>query len=110
MCVSFVAFSVNPPYLYMIMEMANQGSLTDVLHQKALNYPQRLEIARDVCRAVAHMHELQFVHRDMKTLNCFVTTDGEDNQFAVRLGDFGETITTSVAKVETPKVVGTTQW
>ena len=92
------------------MEMANQGSLTDVLYKRTLNYSQRLHIARDVCCAVAHMHELQFVHRDMKTLNCFVTTDGEDNQFAVRLGDFGETITTSVAKVETPKVVGTTQW
>ena len=91
------------------MEMCTRGSLTDVLQSKELSYLQRLGMARDVLSAMAHMHELGFLHRDMKSLNCFVT-DLDSGQTVVRLGDFGETVTLAVAEEEIPKPVGTPQW
>ena len=91
------------------MEMCTRGSLTDVLQSKELSYLQRLGMARDVLCAMAHMHELGFLHRDMKSLNCFVT-DLDSGQTVVRLGDFGETVTLAVAEEEIPKPVGTPQW
>jgi len=107
--VSFDGFSLNPPYLYVVMELCTRGSLTDMLQTNELNYLQRLGMAWDVTCAVAHMHGLDFLHRDMKSLNCFVT-DLDNGQLAVRLGDFGETVTTTAAKGEVPKQVGTMQW
>jgi len=107
--VSFDGFSLNPPYLYVVMELCTRGSLTDMLQTNELNYLQRLGMAWDVTCAVAHMHGLDFLHRDMKSLNCFVT-DLDNGQLAVRLGDFGETVTTTAAKSEVPKQVGTMQW
>ena len=105
---SFDGFSLNPPYLYVVMELCKRGSLTDVLQTNELSYLRRLQMAHDVMCAMAHMHELGFVHRDMKSLNCFVTDVGDE--LAVRLGDFGETVTTTAAAKEEPRQVGTMQW
>ena len=105
---SFDGFSVNPPYLYVVMELCNRGSLTDMLQKNELSYLQRLEMAHDVMCAMAHMHVHGFLHRDMKSLNCFVTDVGD--KLALRLGDFGETVTTEAAGSEDPKQVGTIQW
>lgn len=105
---SFEGFSLNPPFLYVVMEMCTHGSLTDMLQTNELSYLQRLEMARDVMGAMAHMHKVGFLHRDMKSLNCFVTD--LDGQTVMRLGDFGETVSIEAAKHETPKQVGTIQW
>ena len=104
----FDGFSLDPPFLYVVMEMCTRGSLTDVLGSNELSYLQRLQMARDVMAAMAHIHELSFLHRDMKSLNCFVTDLNGDT--VVRLGDFGETITFESAQHETRRQVGTTQW
>ena len=92
----------------MVMELCTHGSLTDVLQMNELSYLQRLEMARDLMCAMTHMHQLGFLHRDIKSLNCFVTN--RDDTKVLRLGDFGETITVEAAKAETPRQVGTTQW
>lgn len=108
--VKCTGFSVNPPYLSVVMELCAQGSLLSVLGERAgrgpPDYATRLHYGEQTAQAVAHMHALQMVHRDLKSLNVFVTHDGQ-----VRLGDFGESVTLDQAESEHPaKVVGTTQW
>ena len=90
------------------MEMCTCGSLTEVLQTAELSYLQRLKMARDVTCAVTHVHELGFLHRDVKSLNSFVTD--LNGEATVRLGDFGDTVTTEAAAGETPRQIGTTQW
>ena len=79
-----------------------------MLQANEVSYLQRLEMARDVMGAMAHMHRLGFLHRDMKSLNCFVTDVGD--QLALRVGDFTESVTTATANAEVPKQVGALQW
>ena len=54
------------------------------------------------------MHRIGFVHRDVKSLNCFMTA--VQGHAGVRLGDFGESVTNASAEDEAPRQVGTRQW
>ena len=80
-----------------------------VLQTHDLEYSERLRMACDVMCAVAHMHKLNFVHRDLKSLNFFVNIDGQQ-QLSVRLGDFGETLTITQAGLEVPQQSGSLKW
>jgi len=106
--VKCTGFSLNPPDLHVIMEICVKGSLMHVLEAQDLGYLQRLKMAFEVMCAVAHMHELNFVHRDLKSLNFFVTD--HDQLPVVRLGDFGETVTISEAASEKPAQAGSLKW
>ena len=101
-------YCVKPPYLYVVMEMCPRGCLMNVLLKERLPLLSRLEIAHGFLRSIAHMHRIGFVHRDVKSLNCFMTFLKGDG--AVRLGDFGESVTNAMAEGEDPKQVGTPQW
>ena len=90
------------------MEMCPKGCLMDVLAKERLPLLSRLEIAHDFLRSIAHMHSIGFVHRDVKSLNCFMTM--VEGRLCVRLGDFGESVPTTAAEGEEPKQVGTPQW
>ena len=85
----------------------------DVLRNETLSLRKRLQMARDTALAVACVHKAGFVHRDIKSLNCFVAVVGEEaagEDTGVRLGDFGESVPTTAAEGEEPKQVGTPQW
>ena len=103
---------MKPPYLYVVMEMCPRGCLMDVLRKEKLPLLSRLEIAHQFLRSIAHMHAIGFVHRDVKSLNCFMMLlEGLAERAAVvRLGDFGESVTNAAAAIEDPKQVGTPQW
>ena len=75
----------TPDGLQMIMEYYPGGTLSDRLKKKgALNWRVSLDIARQVAQALDYAHKRQFVHRDVKPANIFLSDDG-----LVRLGDFG---------------------
>ena len=106
-------YCVKPPYIYVVMEVCARGSLMDVLEKEQPPLLTRLEMAHDVVQSIACMHGAGFVHRDIKSLNYFVTdvageSGGDDA--GVRLGDFGESLTYAAAESEEPKQVGTSQW
>ena len=102
-------YCVKPPYIYVVMEVCARGSLMDVLAKERPPLLTRLEMAHDFLCAIAHMHSTGFVHRDVKSLNCFVT-NADGGESGVRLGDFGESDTIAAAEAEDPKQVGTGQW
>ena len=82
----------------------------DVLGTERPPLLTRLEMAHDFLCAIAHMHSTGFVHRDVKSLNCFVTIPAATGDSGLRLGDFGESVTSAAAESEDPKTVGTGQW
>jgi serine/threonine protein kinase len=96
-----------------VMELCELGSLMDVIEKEGLSYSPRLALAQQACLAVAHLHELGFVHRDIKSLNYFCTrreAGGEEGKIRVLLGDFGETLPQERSVVEVPSMIGTMEW
>jgi len=116
-------YSVSPPMVQTVMQFCELGSLRDVLDKNGtadeLDYVHRLELAADAAAAVAHLHHLGFVHRDIKSLNVMVSrhfTMEEDQTSSVAgrsgsiwafLGDFGETVSMEESLMETPRQHGT---
>jgi len=120
--VKFYGYSIAPPMVSIIMQYCQLGSLRDVLNKKdtadELEYKHRLELAADTARAVAHLHAIGFVHRDIKSLNVMCTCEcpdkidqasitGHSRPIWACLGDFGETVTVEESRNETPRQHGT---
>jgi len=99
-------FSINPPNISVIMELCSNGSLLSVLATHTLSFLTRLKMGCDISNAVSHMHKMELLHRDIKSLNCYVTNE----PLQVRLGDFGETISFAAAQHAGPQCTGTTEW
>eukprot|EP00294_Goniomonas_avonlea_P007772 CAMPEP_0114547310 /NCGR_PEP_ID=MMETSP0114-20121206/4397_1 /TAXON_ID=31324 /ORGANISM="Goniomonas sp, Strain m" /LENGTH=1694 /DNA_ID=CAMNT_0001731859 /DNA_START=209 /DNA_END=5293 /DNA_ORIENTATION=- len=100
--VQLLGFCTEP--LCIVMEWMSRGSLWAVLHnlQTVLPWQLRLRMALETCRAVTCLHTHDVIHRDLKTLNIFVS-----DSFHVKVGDLGQ------AKEPTPamtQMMGTLLW
>lgn len=96
--------------LFIVMELANAGSLTDVLYylndrRLHLNEPEIAFICREVLQGLSSLHGIKRIHRDIKSDNTLVTRSGE-----VKIADFGfaAQLTSSESKRNT--VIGTPFW
>ena len=70
--------------LWVVMELIDGEDLTNVLQVK-MGEPQMALIVREVIRALAHMHAMGVIHRDIKSDNVMVSVETG----AVKLTDFG---------------------
>ncbi|HET7011789.1 MAG TPA: protein kinase [Anaerolineales bacterium] len=66
---------------YIVMELVEGRSLHD---RPPESLDKALDVARQICQALAHAHAAGIVHRDLKPENVIVTDDGR-----VKLFDFG---------------------
>ena len=70
---------------YVSLELAENGSLTDVMQRrKYLTMPEIRRYMIQLCGAVDYLHVREIVHRDVKAGNVFL-----DSEMNVKLGDFG---------------------
>ena len=79
---------------YLVTQFADKGSLRDYVQSKTgarLGPIEALDISIAICQAIATIHRLGIIHRDIKPGNIFLfsTPDG----YAIKLADF------SIAKV-----------
>jgi TolB-like protein/tetratricopeptide (TPR) repeat protein/predicted Ser/Thr protein kinase len=74
---------------FIVMEYVDGCSLGDMIASDDLTLTQAVDLASQICRALAAAHSNDVIHRDIKPDNILVTTDG-----VVKVLDFG------LAKIE----------
>lgn len=87
--------SLTPP-LRLCLEYCSGGTLFDLLHNFwdiPISWKQRLKILVDVASAMKYLHGFrkQIIHRDLKSLNIFLTQQVVDENSVpdVKIADFG---------------------
>nr|XP_022295350.1 serine/threonine-protein kinase Nek9-like isoform X1 [Crassostrea virginica] len=87
------------------IEYADGGTLAQKLagiKDKNLEEKEILQIFQQIVAAIRHIHELNILHRDLKTANIFLTKEG-----VVKVGDFGISKMLSSANKGANTVLGT---
>jgi len=85
--VRYYGVCIRPPQISMVMEYCSQGDLKSSIQKHPENWSKasRIKACLEATRAIKYLHKLDFIHRDIKASNFFVTNDN-----IVKLGDFGE--------------------
>lgn len=91
--------------LWILMELMDGGSLTNVATYCDVQEPQIAYFAREVLQALDYMHKHNKIHRDIKTDNVLLKSNGE-----VRLADFGYTAQLESREQTRKSMVGTPYW
>jgi eukaryotic-like serine/threonine-protein kinase len=72
------------------MELMPGGTLLDKIKSKGqLSFTEAVDITLQIIDGLAAAHAAGILHRDIKTSNCFIDTDG-----TVKIGDYGLSIST----------------
>ena len=80
---------------YIAMEYLEGKTLGDVMNEiRPLPISDAVQIASQVCSALAHMHEHKIVHRDLKPQNVMICDDGSR-----RIMDFGIAKSTEMRRI-----------
>lgn len=88
---------------FIAMEYVEGSSLKDLTSQKPLQVKKALDIAIQVADALKSTHEKKVIHRDLKSDNILVTSDG-----IVKIADFGLAKLRDASTITTqPSMMGT---
>ncbi|KAJ7296329.1 hypothetical protein O6H91_Y130800 [Diphasiastrum complanatum] len=91
--VELIGYSASEDYLFLVYEFAENGALSERLHDpvmkghRPLSWTTRTQIALDAARGLEYIHEhtkTHYVHRDVKTSNILL-----DCNFRAKVADFG---------------------
>jgi len=103
--VEYVGSYLKEDLLWVVMEYMDAGPLTDIISAVRMTEPQIAAICKDVLRALAYIHLLNRIHRDIKSDNILMMKDG-----GVRLADFGYCTQLTEKTSKRNSVVGTPYW
>ena len=79
---------MHPPHLNIVTELAERGSLFDVLKNRSikLTLGRKINFCIDAAKGLIYLHNCKppIIHRDLKTANLLV-----DKYWRVKVTDFG---------------------
>ncbi|XP_058680353.1 serine/threonine-protein kinase PAK 1-like, partial [Ammospiza caudacuta] len=91
--------------LWLVLEYMEGGTLNDILSTTALYEDEAAAISRECLQGLHFLHSNHVIHRDVKSDNILLRTDG-----SVKLGDFGLSAQLSPEQSRRCSVVGTPWW
>ncbi|XP_074632365.1 serine/threonine-protein kinase Nek9-like isoform X1 [Acropora palmata] len=102
--VTYYNHYIDGTSLLIEMEYCNGGTLNDKIHAQKELFAEEIVIWYffQICSGMSHIHDCDIVHRDIKTLNIFLTKSG-----LVKLGDFGIATILKGSEDMAESVVGT---
>ena len=110
-CYDYVA---TAPHYCLVMEYMALGSLYDLLHDSSqdLTWYLRVTLMSQIAHGIQVLHEHNYIHRDLKSLNVLVTM--KKNKMCAKLSDFGQSKIKDMSSRMTTRtqsgVVGTIHW
>jgi len=102
------SYIVEDREMWVVMEYMGGGCLTDVLESFdtiQMTETQIAYVARETLKALSYVHSLHRIHRDIKSDNILLSSDG-----AVKLADFGYAAQLTNKQKVRNTVVGTPYW
>jgi serine/threonine protein kinase len=80
----------------LILEYADGGTLTDVLHREHISLQAKLRICHDIACGLTALHEVGIIHGDVKPQNILMfqgpSSSNAVKSWVAKLGDFGGAI------------------
>ncbi|ELP89686.1 serine/threonine protein kinase PAK, putative [Entamoeba invadens IP1] len=107
--VSFFGSYLEEGYVWVVMEFMDSGCLTEILTEYEngfkLTEPQMAFVLREVMRGLLYLHQRHKIHRDIKSDNILISSDG-----SVKIGDFGYAAQLTSQRDKRNSIVGTPYW
>jgi len=80
-----VCYGGNPNERFIVTELMEKGSLYDFLRTNPhLDLYAQLSMMIDIARGMAYLHSLNFIHRDLKSVNILIASNNR-----LKISDFG---------------------
>ncbi|XP_017668238.1 PREDICTED: serine/threonine-protein kinase PAK 3-like isoform X2 [Lepidothrix coronata] len=91
--------------LWLVMEYVDGGTLYDVISETCMSEGQMAAVSRECLQGLYFLHSNGVIHRDIKSSNILIRTDG-----SVKLADFGLSAQLSLDQSYRNSVIGTSWW
>nr|XP_054509298.1 serine/threonine-protein kinase PAK 2-like [Agelaius phoeniceus] len=91
--------------LWLVMEYMDGGALSDVISKTYLSEVEMAAISRECLQGLDFLHSNHVIHRDVKSDNILLRTDG-----SVKLADFGLSTQLTPEKNRKSVIAGTIWW
>ncbi|XP_039946969.1 serine/threonine-protein kinase PAK 3-like [Hirundo rustica] len=90
---------------WLVMEYMDGGTLSDVISKTYLSEDEMAAISRECLQGLDFLHSNHVIHRDVKSRNILLRTDG-----SVKLADFGLFVPLTPEQSRQSSVTGTPGW